>query len=119
MLAQVVNLASNLLPPLPEVERSAAAAASSGAVRPAADRSEAAIARSRAAATENAARVSFLAENPALLQSFAQSLLPLMLQVRRNHVVGLDRDIDYIHCSRMRSPKTPSSGRQWSVTFSV
>ena len=89
MLAQVVNLASNLLPPLPEAERPVdAAAASSGAVRPAADRSEAAIARRGAAAAENAARVSFLAENPALLQNFAQSLLPLMLQVWRPCVVN-------------------------------
>lgn len=73
----MVNLASNLLPPVPEAEPAGGAAGrSSSAARGAADRGE-------AAAAENAARVSFLAENPALLQSFAQSLLPLMLQVHR------------------------------------
>lgn len=76
-------MASNLLPSLPDARTGGGGpGSSSGSARAGGDRSEAGIARSEALAAEYAARVSFLADNPALLQSFAQSLLPLMLEVR-------------------------------------
>ena len=78
----MVTLASNLLPSLPDTRLGGGGpGSSSGSARAGGDRSEAGIARSEALAAEYAARVSFLADNPALLQSFAQSLLPLMLEV--------------------------------------
>ena len=76
---QVVTLASNLLPSLPSSRPGSTAlggsSSSSSAVRAGAERSE-------ALAADHVARVAFLADNPALLQGFAQGLLPLMLEAR-------------------------------------
>ena len=79
----MVTLASNLLPSLPSTRPGASAlGGSTSAARAGAERSEAGSARGEALVADHVARVSFLADNPALLQSFAQGLLPLMLEVR-------------------------------------